>query len=317
VPLAAWTVQNGWRYGDYALARGGNALVPFYQVFLKDKIVSPDNGPASRKLAAAVQSKLLTRDPYKAYGITLHEFFSDPSFRMHGDLYVLSDETWGWDSAYSTLRDAALEAIRKHPGAYASGALDTIWTQLSAPAYRAAAPVAGSTGGGPSQPATMVVNGRRLPVPSEGQPIPPGQTQWISRPDQSIRDVWTGPTEHHFVFLVPGQRAQFARIVAEQARLGRSFPRRTGNHELGVRLNQLSHRYPPPVFWLVVGAVALLIRRPTGGRVLVGLALAALVVVVFNGMGLLADRQFMLPVAPAFVLFGVGAVLGGRNRPTL
>ena len=315
VPLAAWTVQNGWRYGDYALARGGNALVPFYQVFLRDKIVSPDNGPASRRLAAAVRSNLLTRDPYKSYGITLHEFFAEPSFREHGDLYALSDETWGWDSAYSTLRDAALEAIEKHPGAYASGALGTIWTQLSAPAYRAAAAAPGTSASAtPSPPATVLVNGKRLPKPSEGQSIPPGQTQWVSRPDQSIRDVWTGPTEHHFVFLVAGQRAEFDRILAKQARLERSFPTRNGNHTLGVRLNQLSHRYPPPAFWLVVGAVGLAIRRPKGARVLVGLALAALVVVVFNGVGLLADRQFMLPVAPAFVLFGVGALLGRRDR---
>jgi hypothetical protein len=35
---------------------------------------------------------------------------------------------------------------------------------------------------------------------------------------------------------------------------------------------------------------------------------------VFNGVGLLADRQFMLPVAPAFVLFGIGAQLGEPNR---
>jgi hypothetical protein len=316
VPMAAWTVQNGWRYGDYALARGGNALVPFYQVFLRDKIVSPENGPASRRLAAAVDSKLLTRDPYKAYGITSHEFFAEPSFREHEDLYTLSDETWGWNSAYSTLRDAALEAIEKHPGAYASGVLHTTWTQLSAPAYRAAAaaPAASASTSGVSAPETVVVGGKRLPQPSEGQSIPPGQTAWISRPDNSIRDVWTGPTEHHFVFLEASQRAQFDRIVRKEARLERSFPTRRGNHMLGVRLNQLSHRYPPPAFWLVVGTLGLAIRRPKGGRVLVGLALTALVVVVFNGMGLLADRQFMLPVAPAFVLLGLGALLGERGR---
>jgi hypothetical protein len=312
VPLAAWTLQNGWRYGDYALARGGNALVPFYQVFLRDKIVSPTNGPQSQQLAAAVEQHLLTRDPYRSYGITLDSFFSSPSFRMHEDLYALSDETWGWNNAYSTLRDAAFEAIEEHPRSYASGALDTIWTQLSAPAYRAAASATqGSTQGGP--PTTTTVNGRRLPAPSEGQSIPPGQTAWISRPDNSIRDVWTGPTEHHFVFAVPSQRLEFARIVGRESRLLGSFPKRGGNHALGVRLNQLSHRYPPAALWLAVGAIALLVRRPRGARALVVLALAALVVVVFNGLGLLADRQFMLPVAPAFVLFAVGALLGQQE----
>ena len=313
VPLAAWTLQNGWRYGDYALARGGNALVPFYQVFLREKIVSPANGPASRRLGAAVQTRLLTRDPYTAYGITLDSFFSDPSFRMHEDLYALSDETWGWDSAYSTLRYAAIEAIRKHPSAYASGALHTIWTQLSAPAYRAVSqpsPAGGSTAVGP--PPTVKVRGRNLPAPSEGQSIPSGQTAWISRPDQSIQDVWTGPIEHHFVFSVPSQRRSFARIVGREARLADSFPTRTGNASLGVRLNQLSHRYPPAVLWLVVGAAAVALRRPRGARALLAIVSAAFAVVVFNGLGLLADRHFMLPVAPAFVLLGVAGLLGER-----
>ena len=314
VPLAAWSLQNGWRYGDYALARGGNALVPFYQVFLRDKIVAPENGPASRRLAAAVQQRLLTRDPYLSYDITLDSFFSSPSFRMHEDLYTLSDETWGWNSAYATLRQAALEAIRKHPSAYASGALDTIWTQLSAPAYRAvAAAPARSSGGG--APTSVVVKGRRLPAPTEGQSIPAGQTAWISRPDHSIIDVWTGPTSHHFVFAAPSQQGEFDRIVARESRLRHSFPGRAGNRALGVRLNQASHRYPPAVLWLAVGVIALALRRPRGAAALIAIALAALVVVVFNGLGLLADRQFMLPVAPAFVLFAIGALFGERASP--
>ena len=39
VPLAAWAVLNGARFGDYTLARGGNAVIPFYRAFITDKIV--------------------------------------------------------------------------------------------------------------------------------------------------------------------------------------------------------------------------------------------------------------------------------------
>ena len=116
LPLAAWAVLNGIRFGDYALARGGNAVIPFYRAFITDKIVSPDNGPASRRLADAVQRDLLTRNPYKAYGVTLNRVFTSGSFRIHEDLYVLSDEVFGWDSNYSILRRAGVEAVRKHPG---------------------------------------------------------------------------------------------------------------------------------------------------------------------------------------------------------
>ena len=49
LPLAAWAVLNGVRFGDYTLARGGNAVVPFYRAFISDRIVAPDNGPSSRR----------------------------------------------------------------------------------------------------------------------------------------------------------------------------------------------------------------------------------------------------------------------------
>src|SRR5204863_8822905 len=136
-PLAAWAVLNGVRFGDYTLARGGNGVIPFYRAFITDKIVSPDNGPASRRLARAVQQHLLTRDPYKAYGVTLHEVFTSGSFRIHEDLYVLSDQVFGWDTNYAVLRKAGIEAVRAHPGKYTSGELETVGQQHSRAYLRA------------------------------------------------------------------------------------------------------------------------------------------------------------------------------------
>ncbi|MGH2997630.1 MAG: hypothetical protein ACRDM9_15035, partial [Gaiellaceae bacterium] len=136
LPLAAWTANNGIRYGEWTLARGGNAVVPFYRAFVTDRIISPENGPASRRLAEAVRTNLLTREPYRSYGVTMDEVFTSGSFRIHEDLYVLSDQVFGWDSAYSTLRDAALEGIEAHPGTYSSGVARTVWQQLWRPAYR-------------------------------------------------------------------------------------------------------------------------------------------------------------------------------------
>ena len=66
------------------------------------------------------------------------------------------------------------------------------------------------------------------------------------------------------------------------------------------------------LLWLLVRAVAIAFRRPRGSAALIAIAAAALVVVLFNGLGLLADRHFMLPVAPAFILLAVGALLGKR-----
>ena len=52
--LALWAVHNGIRYGDYAVVRGSAAFIPFFRMYVSDHIVGPENGPASRKLARAV-----------------------------------------------------------------------------------------------------------------------------------------------------------------------------------------------------------------------------------------------------------------------
>ena len=158
------------------------------------------------------------------------------------------------------------------------------------------------------------MNGRRLPAPTEGQPIPAGQVVWISRPDQAIRQVWTSPTEWHLEFDHPQDKVRLEKIEKKMDRLFAGFPDRTGNATLATRFNQASRWYPRPALWLLLGAVALVLRRPRDWGILVTLTLAAMLVVVFNALGLFADPHFVLPVAPAFVLFGVGCLLG--TRPT-
>jgi hypothetical protein len=307
LPLAAWAVVNGVRLGDYTLARGGNAVVPFYRAFITDRIVSPENGPASRRLARAIERHLLTRDPYKSYGVTLNEVFESGSFRIHEDLYLLSDEVFGWDSDYSIERKAGIEAVRAHPEKYASGVLDTVWKQVSKSFFRTPAATAASSG----SPAEALA-ARALPKPTEGEPIPAGQNVWISRPDNCIRDVWTSATRHHFEFCKPSMRARFDEILRERDDLFAALPDRTGNADLGLRLNQLSRWYPRLILWIVVGVIALVARRPRDASTLIAIAASALLVIVFNALGLFADPHFALPVAPAFVLFGAGALLGRR-----
>jgi hypothetical protein len=307
VPLAGWAVLNGVRFGDYALARGGNAVIPFYRAFISDRIVSPDNGPSSRRLAAAIQQHLLTRDPYKAYHVTLHRVFTSGSFRIHEDLYVLSDEVFGWDSNYSILRKAGIEAVRAHPGTYTSGVLSTIWHQLSKSYFRTPP----GHGAPAVQAAATTPNG--LPKPTEGEPIPAGQDVWIDRPDNSIRDVWTSATHHGFVFRDPSQKPRFHAIERERDSLFANLPDRRPNGWLLLRFNQLSRWFPRLIVWIAVGLGALAVRRPRGWRTLAALALAALVVIVLNALGLFADPRFALPVAPAFVLFGACALLGSKR----
>jgi hypothetical protein len=310
LPLVAWAVLNGVRFGDYSLARGGNAVIPFYRAYITDKIVRPDNGPASRRLADAVRRHLVTHDPYRSYGVTVGEVFRSGSFRIHEDFYLLSDEVFGWDSNYSVLRKAGIEAVRKHPGKYTSGVLDTIWQQLSKTYFRTP-PGKGAASSAPAQP-TVHVKGKKLPAPTEGQPIPAGQSVWISRPDNCIREVWTSAVSHHFTFCRAGYRGRFDSIGRERDSLFAALPDRRPNSWLALKLNQASRWYPRLILWIALGLGALVLRRPSGSRTLIALATAALLVIVLNALGLFADPRFALPVAPAFILFGSCALLGRR-----
>jgi hypothetical protein len=309
LPLVAWAILNGIRFGDYTLARGGSAVIPFYRAFITDKIVLPDNGPASRRLAEAVRRHLVTRDPYKSYGVTVPEVFHSGSFRIHEDFYLLSDQYFGWDSNYSVLRKAGIEGVEKHPGAYASGVLDTVWQQLSKSYFRS---LPSKQGPPASAPPVVRVKGRKLPAPTEGEPIPAGQSVWISRPDNCIRDVWTSATQHHFTFCRPAYKRRFDAINAELDSLFEILPTRTGNSELALRLNQASRWFPRSILWIALGLISLALRRPRQSRTLIAIAVAALVVIVLNALGLFADPRFALPVLPAFVLLSSCALLGRR-----
>ena len=94
VPLLGWTLHNGLIVGDYTFARGVKAIVPFYRAFVTDHVVEPDNGPSSRRLAAAIERDLVTREPFRSYGVTTDKLFAKPSFRVHEHLMLFSDEEW-------------------------------------------------------------------------------------------------------------------------------------------------------------------------------------------------------------------------------
>src|SRR5205823_1771038 len=135
VVIAGWTLHNGLLYGDYTFARGGDATIPFYRAYVTDKIVRPSNGPASRELARVVQRDLLPKQPYRAYGITLHDFFTQASPRMQTDLVALSDRLKGFDTDDRWLRDIGIEAVRTHEHTYWRGVFGSIWGMLTQGLY--------------------------------------------------------------------------------------------------------------------------------------------------------------------------------------
>jgi hypothetical protein len=314
IPLAGWAGHNGLRYDVWALARGGDAVVPFYRALLTDRVVSPEHGEASRRLAEAIDRHLLQRDPYRSYGITRDDVFERATTRVHEDMYLLSDEVFGWGSGYSVLREAAVEGIRAEPWAYVSGVAGTMWDELSRAYYRIESDPPRTTAP-PAEADTVVVDGAELPKPGEGQLIPGGQNLWISRPDNAIREVWVSPAEQRFSFADASLRPRFDELVATNGRLLGELPARAAEPEVARRLSQASRWYPRPWMWAVVGLIALIVRRPRRAAVLVAIATGGVLSMGINAAGLPADLHFVVPIAPAFVLLALGALLGPRRSP--
>jgi hypothetical protein len=324
VLLGAWASTNAWRYDDFAVSRGGQANLPFFRAFTVDHIVEPDNGPASRELADAVRRDLLTREPYRAYGIDPESFFSRGSPREHEDLVSLSDRLYGWDSDYAILGRVAREAVRSHPSTFAWAVFQdyvkVLWKPLFAgrvatPAPQSAAAAPAAQAHAPPAP-TVAGHGAELPIPTEGEPIPSeNQSAQISTPDHSIREVWTSPTEHHIVFDDPAKRARWETNDARVAELYAAFPDRWWSPWLGLQMDRSSKLYPPPWLWLLAGIVGVAWRRPWRWWATVAPVAGALLMLLATVTAVWAEPAYAVPVAPAFVLFAAVALLGDRTRP--
>ncbi len=316
--LGLWTVHNGVRFGDYTVARGGNSRLPFERAFIFDRIVRPDNGPASRRLARAVETQLLPKEPYRSYGIHLDDFFSEPSPRMKDDLGALANRLDGWQSDERLLRTVGIEAVHTRPGTYARGVTRTVWRLLRWPILRPEPSTESDTtdGTAPGAGDTIVVDGHRLPRPSEGQRIPASHFAGPTSPDGSIYAVWTSPNDYHLVFVHAGDEERYDALHRRIDELAADIPDRAGNAS-GVRyLNLASRGFPPPAVFLVLGIVGLALRRPQNALGLATPAIAAVVVIVLSALAIEAIPYYSVPAAPAFLLLAAGSLAAPRAGTT-
>jgi len=286
VLLLAWSSYNDLRYGDFTVARGTWAGTPFYRTFVMEKIVQPRNGPASRELAQAVQTDLLTKRPYAQHHVTVAQFFSVEDDNMWDDLVNLSDRVWGWNSNYAILRRAGVEAIERHPGLYAHDVVSGMWSEVSSP-YRwdatrmpAAAAPARALAAAPADLAT--IGGNRWWLAS----TPSGRLPDQARVDRQYREV---------------------------SKLLRHLPDRSGSTSFASALNWISRIFPRMAIWIALGLVALLVRRNRAALPLLALVAGGLLVVLATLLGYGPTPEYNLPFDPVYVLFGVAAVLGRRS----
>jgi hypothetical protein len=313
IVLGAWSVSNGVRFDDTTVARGGGAFIPFYRAFTVDHIVAPENGDASRELAALVERELLVEEPYRSYEVSLEDFFERTGAREFEDVVGLSDRHWGWDSDYARVRDVGLEAVRAEPWTYARGVATTILDELWSPLF-VALPDRPSTSRTPASAADVPPP---LPVPSEREQIPAArQGFFATTPGGHITEVWTSPTDHSLVFETEEMQRRYAAIGDEVDELTETMPPYRGSEWLTRQFSRSSKLFPPPLLWLVVGLVALGWRRPRHSGLALTLAAGALLVVVFQALAVYAIVEFAVPVAPALVVLGAAGLVGATGRPS-
>lgn len=309
--LGSWTLANGLRYDDYTVARGFGAFYPFYRAFTTDHIVHPDNGPASRELADAVRRELLPREPYRSYGITLEDFFTRSSPREFEDVVGITDRLWGWDSDYAHMRAVGIEAVEAHPSRYVSGVGRTVLAELWKPLFVALPAREAEDPGDASTPAAKT---RALPVPSEGEPIPAArQGFFATTPDGHLRERWTSAVDHVLVFATPEMQRRYDEVGRRAGALIAEVPPYPGNAWLTLQFSRSSKLFPPPLVWLVVGLVGLVVRRPRWSGLALALAGAALLVVVTQALAIYTIVEFAVPVAPALVVLGAAGLVGARG----
>ena len=312
LPLLAWSVHNGVRFDSWGLARGGNAIVPFYRAFITDHIVSPENGEESRRLAAAMQQHLLTREPYRSYGVTLDQLFREGSFRSpRGPLPALRP---GLRLGLRLPRPARRRhrGCTRAPGTYAQGVARTIWDELAKAQFRAVSS-GDETQPRLIEPSTVVIGGKRLPAPTEGEPIPWGRSSGSRGPTQHPAGVDVADGVALRRSNTPRTAARFDEIQREVDDSSARSPTERATHSLALRLNQLSRWYPRPWMWILLGLIGGRVASTAGLADPRASALAAFAVVLLNALGLFADLHFVLPVAPAFILLGMGGLLGARG----
>lgn len=291
-------MHNLRAYGDLTVSRGSGALMPLYRVYTVNKLLRPSNGPKSQALANAVANDLLRQEPYRSYGVTLQTFFASGDARMWSDMIPLSDRVWGWNSKYSVLRDAAIEAVRAHPFEYLRSYIIDVARLTLQQGYMPEAPLAVRN---VATESTVARHPDGRAIPTEGQHIPQSRVWWLA----------TAPDG-------PRSQTDIARAEADARSLGVALPVRDGSSGFASALNTLGRFLPAPGWFLIVGCCFFpLMLRSSQGQLLLFMMLLVLANIAITMLGMDLVYQYRIPFDPiimGFAAVSVGAFLRGKAR---
>jgi len=294
--LAVWSTYNAVRYDDFTVSRGGGAITPLYRILTVERIVRPENGPASAELARAVEADLLTHEPYVSYGVDERAVFAAAGPRIWSDFVALSDRTFGWRSDHALLRRVAFEALRAHPGPYVRDVAHDLAAMLGLTGYGSAAPGAPPPASPPAPP--VMTTPVLPPVPTKGQLIPYSYVWWLA----------SSPDGHRPPEVMPNE--------ARVRRITDALRYAVGSPTLAKALNRAGQLFPPPIVWLIVGCAGTWTAAGLRPRVLLALVGLAAPVLLASVAGQDLVFQYRFPFDPLFIAFGAaGFVRDGLRRP--
>jgi len=312
VPLASWATLNSLRYGDFTISRLGSALSTYAP--FKNGEYSVENGPASRELGRLIEREVLTLPQYRRLHVDTTTYFHAGSNYEALRLCGISDHTFGLDSDYKILHDAAREAkVKKHRfrilGVAPWLTAERIRAFLTRP-VRHEDRSKPDTWPRPNE--TYAVEGGLVPNPAA---LPP-PLQAVSfgtffcATDELSRCVLKNPG---LAYADAGQARRYREITDKLSEWDKGLGARDPQHWLAVQIDRVARVYPPPWLWLLLGALALVVRRPRNSRTLVAITLAAGLVVAGHAAAIDYVAFYSMPVLPAMVLLAICSLTGERG----
>ena len=326
--LAAWAATNAVRYGELTVAHGGKSGIPLYHVFVLEPRVQRSNGPASARVAIAVEHRLLGMEPYRSYGFDADEILEAGNTWALDDVVYAVESEYGARNGSDTLFRAGLEAVRADPVAYAKGVTLGLAGLMLLPYTEAAENNGAVAAVGPA------IGDAVLGPPGRGRRLPPDAaasgTLWaramvkswalddsgrytvvggLHQLPDAIWDLerrtleWSRPSDATRYHLI---RERLRRFVDETS----GGDRRQGIAE-GLRAGALL--LPSAGFWLLVALAFGLRFRPRGIAAPLLLVVSSLFVLVETALAFPPHPDYALPLVPAFALLAI-AVLSRSRR---
>lgn len=288
VALLAFCSLNYLRYGEFCVARFGNAHLPFYRLFVQEHVISPNDGPASSRLASFVAEKVLTNPIYQQYEITSEVFFRCSTQRMFNSL-IYAFQKDGLEDDFSMLRDAGIESIRRD---FKGSLLRYLEHLINVFDYR-------------DRKRFTISNLRDL-----------SRAFVRERAERYLRYAEKGlpqPTEGDLVPSMPLFAAREGRRVENWFGLQREtkewkLPPVASLSPAAQVLYEMSRKVIPNFLWFLFGTLFLLFAALTGPLdmrvpLLTGIALISLLVTLFGSV----QWEFRYPFDPIFTAFAVHA----------